>query len=163
LLAAFLAAPACVTTPPPPRAFERPFSEGEDAAQKGFRTRLADEAPVLDITEKTPAQAKAELTGLFDKVDEKLKGRIRVSPNVECLRNGCARDVYYPDWETFQAVNEAVLLPKGAMSPLYQGPFPLSQSGRAREGQGFVVTWALLYPAKLPILKCPAVKGCAQQ
>jgi hypothetical protein len=174
-LAAILAAPACtcVTLPtpvpgPPPAPSPPPGSKvpallpAEEAAHGQFRIHLADPATVLDITDQTPALAQAELTTLFDGLDSKLRSQISFG-EVQCLRNGCARDVYYPNWETFEAVNQAVLMPRTDGPRRAQGHFSISRSGRVRQGNGFVVTWALLFPAKLPALNCPPVRGCAQQ
>jgi len=122
----------------------------EDDARREFRTFLND--PKLDVAPEAPRQsgpgAKQALDQTFMELDPALKAKIDASHPARCLRNGCYKDVLYPDWATYYAVDQAVLF--GAhQSAFVRYPGAQYRTGRSPADHGrFVVTWALMFPLR---------------
>lgn len=124
----------------------------EDDARREFHTFLSDPKLGVEI-EAARARApgaRAALDATFAELDPTLRAKIDASHPARCLRNGCFKDVFYRDWATYYAVNQAVLSgPQPSAFVRYQGAQYRTGRSPAARG-GFVVTWALMFPLTGP-------------
>jgi hypothetical protein len=169
---AFVVVSACAHDPQPAqtpavtaaltREPEGPVTPEETAFHGRFRKLLDDPRPVLDVTADTPRDAAAELEASFARLGDAYRQRgMDASAKVECLRNGCIKEVYFPNQELLQEVGDAII-PRGGVVPGGKVPrFAIARTGRSPRGSGFVVIFAVFYPVK-PSGPCGAEERCTQ-